>query len=445
MIFSFFENLVKPFPIEEPIEPPKGLFAFCRHYTNGIWPILFAMSFMTVLLAVIEVNLFAFLGNIVDWLTTENQDLFWQNNWVELSLMCLLILVGLPLIVFLQSSFKHQALLGNYPMIIRWQAHRYILKQSLNFFNNEFAGRIAAKVMQTSLAVREVVMTLLDVMVYIGVYFMGLLVILGSAHISLMIPLVIWLLAYLALLYYFVPRLQKISQNQADARSIMTGRIVDSYSNIMTVKLFSHSNMEADYARFGMGMFLNTVYTQMRKVTQFQTLLYVNNMVILFAVSYIVLNLWHNDLVSLGIVAVSISLVLRLNGLSQWIMWEVSTLFENIGTLQDGINTFSQTREVQDKAHAIAPIIDEGNISFQNITFNYGKAGGIIDNLTLHIKQGEKVGLVGRSGAGKSTLINLLLRLYDLEGGKITVDGHNLTDLQQDVLRKNIGVVTQDT
>ncbi len=445
MIFKFFEGLVKPFPIEEPTEPPKGLIAFCVHYTKGVWPVLMVMTVLTVIISIIEVNLFAFMGDIVDWLAASNKPTFWQDNANLLMLMGGLVAIILPLLIFLHSSIMHQSLLGNYPMIIRWQAHRYLLKQSLNFFNNEFAGRIGAKVMQTSLAVREVMMTLLEVMVFISVYFIGIVVILGSADYRLMLPMLLWLAAYIGLLVYFIPRLQKISKRQADTRSLMTGRIVDSYSNVGTVKLFSHSNMEADYAKEGMSGFLQTVHDQMRKVTVFHTLLYVINGAQIFATSLIAINLWLDDLISLGIVATGMSLVLRLNGLSQWIMWEVSQLFENIGTVQDGIGTLSQPREVSDVDDAKQADINKGHIRFDDVTFNYGKQGGIMENLSMDIKYGEKIGLVGRSGAGKSTFINLLLRLYDIEGGKITIDGQDISKLQQDSLRRSIGVVTQDT
>ena len=445
MIFKFFENIVNPYPVAEPTEPPQGLWAFCNHYTKGLWPLLLLLAFLTAIIAVIEVNLYAFLGNIVDWLSQTDKQTFWQDQATNLIWLVVLVIVVYPIIVFTQSAIMHQSLLGNYPMIVRWQAHRYLLKQSLNFFNNEFAGRIGAKVMQTSLAVREVVMKILDVLVFVAVYFIGIVAILGAANPWLMVPMAVWLGAYFLMIKYFIPRLRKVSKSQADARSMMTGRVVDSYSNIATVKLFSHSKMEADYSRVGMDAFLQTVHLQMRLVTQFQTWLSVINMVQLVIVSFMVLQFWLADAISIGAVAVSISLVLRMNGMSHWIMWEVSSLFENIGTVQDGMGTLAQPREVQDTEKAQEVKIQKGNISFDHVKFNYGKDGGIIDDMTLTVKHGEKIGLVGRSGAGKSTLINLLLRLYDVEGGKITVDGHDISQIGQDSLRRNIGVVTQDT
>lgn len=445
MIFKFFENLVDPYPTEEPTEPPQGLWAFCNHYTKGLWPLLLLMAFLTAIIAVIEVNLYGFMGNIVDWLSATDKQNFWLDHANNITWLVVLVLVIYPIVIFAQSTIMHQSLLGNYPMIVRWQAHRYLLKQSLNFFNNEFAGRIGAKVMQTSLAVREVVMKLLDVMVFVVVYFFGIVAILGSADIRLLVPMFIWISAYILMIYYFIPRLRDISKAQADARSMMTGRVVDSYSNIATVKLFSHSKMEADYGKQGMDEFLRTVHAQMRLVTQFQTWLSVINMVQLVTISFLVLQFWLADAISVGALAVAISLVLRMNGMSHWIMWEVSALFEQIGTVQDGMGTLAQPREVQDAANAPQIMVQKGDIKFENVKFNYGKAGGIIDDMSLHIKHGEKIGLVGRSGAGKSTMINLLLRLYDVEGGKISVDGRDISQVGQDSLRQNIGVVTQDT
>ncbi|MGL1919549.1 MAG: ABC transporter ATP-binding protein/permease [Hyphomicrobiales bacterium] len=444
-MFKYFENLVEAYPVEDPTEPPTGLWAFCNHYTKGLWPILLLLAFLTAIIAVIEVNLYAFMGNMVDWLSKTDKLTFWQDHISSIVWLIILVLVVYPIIVFVQSAIMHQSLLGNYPMIVRWQAHRYLLKQSLNFFNNEFAGRIGAKVMQTSLAVREVVMKILDVMVFVIVYFVGIVAILGSADYRLMLPMFVWLGAYIVMIRYFIPRLRDVSKMQADARSMMTGRVVDSYSNIATVKLFSHSSMEADYAREGMDAFLQTVHAQMRLVTQFQTWLSVINMVQLVVVSFMVLQFWIADAITVGALAVAISLVLRMNGMSHWIMWEVSSLFENIGTVQDGMGTLAQSREVQDVDNAQQIKIQKGDIAFEHVKFNYGKDGGIMDDMSLNVKHGEKIGLVGRSGAGKSTLINLLLRLYDVEGGKISVDGHDISQIGQDSLRANIGVVTQDT
>ena len=359
--------------------------------------------------------------------------------------MAFVVVVLLPSMAFVQSLFHQQTLMGNYPMRIRWDVHRYLLKQSMTFYQDEFAGRIATKLMQTALAVRECVIKLIDVLNYVIVYFLGMLFIVGSSDWRLAAPLVVWLVCYILMLRYFIPRLGKVSEEQADARSMMTGRVVDSYTNIQTVKLFSHAQREASYAREGMKEFLVTVYRSMRLVTGLYGLLYMINSLLLFSVSALSIWLWLGDAVSIGAVAVVIGLVLRLWGMSQWIMWEVSALFENIGTVQDGINSISLPRLVEDRPGAKDIVVAKGDIVFDRVGFHYGKGKGVIENLSLAVRPGEKVGIVGRSGAGKSTLVNLLLRFYDVESGRILIDGQDIGAVTQDSLRAQIGMVTQDT
>ncbi|EKE76186.1 ABC transporter [Gallaecimonas xiamenensis 3-C-1] len=436
---------MEPLPKDEPQVPPRTLVAFCLHYTKGAWRYLLLAALMMALVAITEVWLFGFMGNIVDWLSGMSRDTFIEEQGPVLVAMALVVLVALPAFVGLHSLINFQTLIGNFPMRIRWQVHRYLLKQSMAFYQDEFAGRVATKMMQTALAVRECVMKLMDVLNYVAVYFIGTLVIVGAADWRLVIPLALWLGCYMLMLRFFVPRLAKVSAVQADARSVMTGRIVDSYTNIQTVKLFSHARREADYAEEGMRGFMNTVYAQMRLVTKLNVSLYVLNALLLFSVAALALWLWLEASISVGAVAVALGLVLRLWGMSQWIMWEVSALFENIGTVQDGIGSISVPRLVEDKADAEPLDVSQGGIQFQDIRFHYGKESGVIDHLSLNIQPGEKVGLVGRSGAGKSTLVNLLLRFYDLEGGKICIDGQDIAAVTQDSLRAQIGMVTQDT
>jgi len=444
-MFRWFENRLDPFPAEDPVEPPKTLVAFCLHYTRGAWPYIAAAGLLITAIALAEVWMFGFLGSIVDWLSVQNRETFLQTEGWKLAGMAFVVVFLLPGMAILQSLFHQQTLMGNYPMRIRWDVHRYLLKQSMTFYQDEFAGRIATKLMQTALAVRECVIKLIDVLNYVIVYFLGMLYIVGSSDWRLAMPLVAWLVCYVFLLRYFIPRLGKVSAEQADARSMMTGRVVDSYTNIQTVKLFSHAQREAGYARQGMGEFLETVHRSMRLVTGLYGMLYVLNSLLLFSVSALSIWLWLGDAVSIGAVAVVIGLVLRLWGMSQWIMWEVSALFENIGTVQDGISSISLPRLVEDKPGAKDVVVKEGRIDYQQIRFHYGKGKGVIEDLSLTIRPGEKVGIVGRSGAGKSTLVNLLLRFYDLEGGKILIDGQDIGAITQDSLRAQIGMVTQDT
>lgn len=449
-MLRFFEKLTEPFPSAEPTQPPHGLWAFCRHYSQGMVLPLLVMATLTALLAMLEVSLFGFMGQLVDWLIEKDPATLWQTEKDTLIRMGLLTAIGIPLLVLLHSAVIHQMILGNFPMAIRWQAHRYLLKQSVSFYQNDFAGRIATKVMQTALAVRETATKLLDVMVYVLVYFGSMLYLVADADFRLVSPLLVWLLCYIGLNIYFVPRLKAVASRQADARSEMTGRIVDSYTNINTIKLFSHTSREADYAKESMTQFLVPVYQQMRLVTWLTFSVQSLNYLLVFAVGSMSIWLWTEQAVTIGSIAIAVSLSLRLNGMSQWIMWEVSSLFENIGTVADGMNTLAQPQQVQDVTNAKALTVQGGAIEFRDLTFNYSKAvsaqkAAVLDELNLVIKPGEKVGLVGRSGAGKSTLVNLLLRFYDLEQGKILIDGQDISQVQQESLRAQIAMVTQDT
>ncbi|MGF9563749.1 ABC transporter ATP-binding protein [Neorhizobium sp. JUb45] len=444
-MFSWFERRINPYPDAAPTLPPKGLFAFCWHYTKPVWPWLVLMSILTTLIALGEVALYRFLGDIVDWLSTADRETFLAREGMKLVMMALVVLVALPLVATLNSLIMHQIMMGNFPMVARWQMHRYLLRHSMTFFANEFAGRVSTKLMQTSLAIREVVMKILDVFVYVAVYFISMIVVVAAADLRLAVPLVVWIIVYGLTVSYYVPRLRKISAAQADARSMMTGRVVDSYTNIATVKLFSHTGREESYARDAMQMFLGTVHDQMRKVTMFQVLVYFYNCAALFAVAALSIWFWLDSAISIGAIAIAIGLAMRINGMSQWIMWEVSALFENIGTVYDGMEMMTKPHDVTDKPAAPKLKVPEGAIAYDNIRFHYGKNKGVVENLTLNVAAGEKVGLVGRSGAGKTTLMNLLLRFYDLEGGRITIDGQDISAISQESLRAKIGVVTQDT
>ncbi len=443
--FRYFESLVEPFPTESPAPPPARLWPFLWHYSRELWPWLLLMSLLTAVISVLEVSLFGFLGNIVDWLGTRDRDTFLADEGLKLALMGGVILVLLPLIGFAQSVIQHQTVVGNFPMRVRWKAHRFMLGQSYAFYQDEFAGRIATRVMQTSLAVRNTVVKVLDVMVYVGVYFLGAMVLMFSFNLWLAVPFIAWLVLYGLLLRYFLPRLKAISRRQADARSEMTGRVVDSYTNIMTVKLFAHAGREARYARDSMGLFLDTVHPQMRLVSMLNGLLDLLNGLLLFSVAGIGLALWLNELASVGALAVGVGLVLRLQGMSNWIMWELSDLFESIGIVYDGMSMLSKERGVRDGAQAVPLAVPVGKIEFRNVRFHYGKDAGVMEDLSLIIAGGEKIGLVGRSGAGKTTLTNLLLRLYDVEAGQVLIDGTDIRGVQQETLRRMVGVVTQDS
>ena len=444
-MFRWFETRIDPFP-DAPVRPaPARLIPFLWHYSRPAAPWLFAMMLLTIVIGIGEVLLFQFLGSIVDWLSGADRTTFLASEGGKLAFIAVVLLVVLPLANACHALISHQVLLGNYPMIARWTMHRYLLRQSMNFFANEFAGRVATKLMQTSLAVRETVMKTLDVFVYVVTYFASMLFVVASADWRLMLPLAVWTVAYAVMLVWFVPRLRRIASQQADARSLMTGRVVDSYTNIATVKLFSHAGREEAFARDGMENFLGTVYRQMRLGALFEIAVDVSNRLVTFAVGALGIWLWLEGSASVGAVAVAVSLALRVAGMSHWIMWEVSALFENIGTVYDGMDMLKKPLDITDRSPARALQPKTGAIGFERIRFHYGKEKGIIEDLTLTIGAGEKVGLVGRSGAGKTTLMNVLLRFYDLEAGRITIDGEDIAGVTQDSLRAAIGVVTQDT
>jgi len=453
-MLSWFESRLDPYPSADPSEPPKGLFAFCLHYTKGAKRWLALMSVTAIIIAIIELSLFGFLGSIVDWLATVDRATFFQDEWPTLVWMSAVLLILFPIVALINTLVMHQTLLGNLPQRIRWMAHRYLLNQSMSYFQDEFAGRIATKLMQTSLAVREVVMKMLDVAVYVITYFIGAMVFAFLSDWRFAVPFAIWLACYAAIMYVFVPRLAEVARSQADARSMMTGRVVDSYTNISTVKLFSHARREESYAHEAMDGFLHTVYRQMRLGSWLEIALDTLNFLAIFVIAGVGLWLWSLGEVSAGAVAAAIAIIMRMNNMSHWIMWEMSALFENIGTVRDGISSISLPRLVHDKPKATVMGRANGEIHFDNIRFHYqrhsaeeqsARGAAVIDDLDLKIAPGEKIGLVGRSGAGKSTLVNLLLRFYDLGGGKITIDGIDIASVTQESLRANIGVVTQDT
>ncbi|MEO1405551.1 MAG: ABC transporter ATP-binding protein, partial [Pseudomonadota bacterium] len=444
-MFRWFENLLDPFPDTRLGEPPKGLVPFVLHYMRDAYPLLIIMTVLSALIAVGEVLLFGFMGWLVDWLASTDPSVFLETHGTKLALMGGAVLVILPVGHLLWGLLVHQGMLGNIPMSARWRMHHYVLGQSTQFFSDEYAGRVGAKVMQTALAVREVVNKAADVFVYIGVFFITMTVMVAASDVRLAAPIVLWIIGYGLLTWWFVPRLTKVAQEQADARSEMTGRIVDSYTNIATVKLFAHARREQAYARESMEGFLGTVHHQMRLVTLFTVLVHLNNALAIILISWIGITFWLAGAVTAGAIAAALALALRMVGMSQWIMWEVSALFENVGVVYDGMGMLAKARAVEDKPDAKQLLVPNGEIAFEDVSFHYGKGQGVIEALNLNVKPGEKVGLVGRSGAGKTTLVNLLLRLYDVEGGRIAIDGTAVADVTQDSLRAQIGMVTQDT
>ena len=448
--FNWLETYVDSFPMQQAEKPDAKLFAFAFHYTKPFLPLLAASILFSTVIALIEVYLFAFIGNLVDLLSTADRATFWEVNATKLTLMGVLVLLVLPSLNFISEAISHQGLRGAFAMRIRWLAHRYVLRQSMDFFHNDYAGRVATKVMQAALGVRDAVMKITEVVVYVTVYFVGALVLVATSDYWLMVPLLVWLSGYALACWYFVPRLGKLSEAQAELRSLVVGRVVDSYTNISTVKLFAHAEREDSYAREGMGWMLESVNRSMRMSTFMTSTLSLLSGILIFMMSGISIYLWHTGAITTGAIAFSIGLTLRLKAMSQWIIWEVAGLFEDIGVIQDSIETVARDRLVTDVPDAKPLVVSKGEIVFDNVRFNYGKErvegrADIVDGFSLTVRPGEKVGLVGRSGAGKSTLANLLLRFYDLESGAIRIDGQDISQVAQESLRTKIGVVTQDT
>ncbi|HEY7985819.1 MAG TPA: ABC transporter ATP-binding protein [Methylophilaceae bacterium] len=443
-MYGWFEKLLTPFPDSPLTTPPRGFWAFVWACTRGLRVFMLSMTLLTAVIGAFEALLFAMMGRVVDLLSHVPPAQLWAQQRGHLLLLAA-ILVGSIAFVALQTIIKHQVLAGNFPMRLRWNFHRLMLGQSMSFYQDEFAGRVAAKVMQTSLAVRDMWFILADILVFVVIYFVTLLAVVEHFHKSLMLPFFGWLALYLSALLYFVPRLSRVSQAQADARSIMTGRITDAYTNIATVKLFSHAGREAGYAKAAMQEFVTAVHRQMRLVSSVEILNHVLIMILIMFSAGIALWLWTKGEVGVGGVAAVTAMVLRLHGMSHWIMWEMTSLFEQVGTVQDGINTLATAHLVNDAADAVPLEVSRGEIRFEQVDFAYGGKRKVLDNFTLNIRPGEKVGLVGRSGAGKSTIVNLLLRFYDVEAGKVLIDGQDISKVTQNSLRASIGMVTQDT
>ena len=447
-MFGYFEKLVHPYPDAEPARPPRGFFAFVWSCTQGLRPFIAGMTLLTAAIGAFEALLFSMLGRIVDWLGAVAPTQLWAQERSTLLLLAGILLAS-PLAIALQTLLKHQTLAGNMPMLLRWNFHRRMLGQSMSFYQDEFAGRVAAKVMQTALAARDVVMIVCDIMVFVVIYFVTMIAVVGSFDLFLLLPFIGWLVLYMAAVWYFVPRLGKVATEQADARSLMTGRITDAYTNIATVKLFSHARREAGFARSAMQEFIATVHAQMRLVSGFEVVNHVLSMLLILATTGATLWLWMQGQVGVGAVAAATAMALRLNGISHWIMWEMSSLFEHIGTVQDGVNTLSRPHAVVDRADAVPLKVSRGEVRFEAVSFAYGSTDAakppVIDKLSLHIRAGEKIGLVGRSGAGKSTVVNLLLRFHDVAQGRVLIDGQDIALVTQDSLRAQVGMVTQDT
>ena len=443
-IFSWFESRVETYPESAPLTPEKGLLPFVWSGTEGVRKWILILGTMTAGIGIMEALLFQFMGKVVDWLGKYTPaTLFAEKGWA-LAAMATMMLFSIGWI-FIASNVRLQTLQGVFPMRLRWNFHRLMLDQSLGFYQDEFAGRVSAKVMQTALALRDVVMTVADMVVYVLVYFITSGVILVALDGWLLLPFIGWIAGFALVMRLLIPKLGRTAAAQADARSLMTGRITDAYSNITTVKLFSHGAREAAYAKQSMEEFMVTVHAQMRLATLLHTCSFIVNTSLTLSTAALGIWLWHQGQVGVGAVATATAMALRVNGLSQYIMWESARLFENIGTVSDGMGTLSKPHTILDKPQALPLKVAQGEIKFEHVDFSYEAGKPLLNGFNLTIRPGEKVGLIGRSGAGKSTIVNLLLRFYEPQSGTISIDGQNIGDVTQESLRAQIGLVTQDT
>lgn len=443
-IFSWFESRIDPYPEAAPKTPEKGLWRFVWSNMAGVRKWIAALAALTAGIGIMEALIFQFMGKIVEWLGKyAPAELFAEKGW-ELAAMAAMMVFSVVW-AFAASNVRLQTLQGVFPMRLRWNFHRLMLNQSLGFYQDEFAGRVSAKVMQTALALRDAVMTVADMVVYVSVYFITSGVILASLDSWLLLPFIGWIVGFASVMRLLIPKLGQTAAWQADARSLMTGRITDAYSNIATVKLFSHGAREAAYAKQSMEEFMVTVRAQMRLATLLHSCSFIVNTSLTLSTAALGIWLWHNGQVGVGAVATATAMALRVNGLSQYIMWESARLFENIGTVGDGMATLSKPHTILDKPRALPLNVPQGAIKFEHIDFCYEAGKPLLNGFNLTIRPGEKVGLIGRSGAGKSTIVNLLLRFYEPQSGTVSIDGQDISGVTQESLRAQIGLVTQDT
>ncbi|MBD9500115.1 ABC transporter ATP-binding protein [Pseudomonas sp. BGr12] len=445
MLYRRFERLIDPFRDVPERMPPSDVVRFYVYYLRQVWPVFLALLFVGLIVALIEVALFSYLGRIVDLAQGTAPADFFTVHGRELIWMAVVALVLRPVFNGLHDMLVHQSINPSMTNLIRWQNHRYVLKQSLGFFQNDFAGRIAQRIMQTGNSLRDSAVQVVDAIWHVLIYTISALVLFAEADWRLMIPLVLWVIGYVGALGYFIPQVKQRSVIASDSRSKLMGRIVDGYTNITTLKLFAHTRQEEDYAREAIDDQTRKAQRAGRVVTSMDVTITIFNGLLIAGTTGLALWLWTQSLISVGAIALATGLVIRINNMSGWIMWVVGGIFENVGQVQDGMQTIALPRQVTDAPDAKPLVVKHGEVRFDQVNFSYGKGGGLISGLELTVRPGEKIGLVGPSGAGKSTLVNLLLRLYDLEGGRILIDGQDIAHVTQESLRAQIGMVTQDT
>ena len=453
-MFSLFERLHKPTAAPEQAAPPPGFIAFFWHFARqakGLFAALFAAGLVVALL---NSTIPVFMGRIVTLITASLPDELFANFWPHLVGMALVLLIARPIALTAQNLIANQAISANVSNRIRWQNHWYVVRQSWAFFQNDFAGRIANRVMQTGPAIRETLVALLTSVWYILVYGTSALVLLGSADPVLALPVVLWFVGYLVMLRVLVPRMRDRSKEVSEGRSMLTGRIVDSYTNILTVKLFARAREEDAYVRDAIDQHTGLFYRSLRLNTLFGLWLSSLNAMLVTGTGGLALVLWTQGKVEVGTVAMALPLAWQISNIAGWVAWQITSIFENVGVIQEGMMTIARPITLIDRPEAEALHVTRGEIRFEDVRFGYGRQTSaredgrpyaVIDGLDLTVRPGEKIGLIGRSGAGKSTVVNLLLRFFDLEGGRILIDGQDIAAVRQESLRAQISMVTQDT
>ncbi|MEX0853099.1 MAG: ABC transporter ATP-binding protein [Bauldia sp.] len=444
-MLSFFENLIDPFRPHDPAMPPPTLAGFYWHYTRQVWPVLLVLMVVGLFVSLIEVSIFRYVGSIVDLLKATTPDRVLADYGWTFAWMAVVVVIARPVATILHDLLVQQSLAPSFTNLVRWQTHRYVLRQTVGFFTNDFAGRIASKIIQTGPALRESVVQVCDALWFVTIYSISSLILFGQIDPWLTVPLAAWIAVFILVLVYFVPRIRKCSVIVSEARSMLTGRIVDSYTNIQTVKLFAHTTREDEYARDAVEDHTAKFRRSTRLITKMSSTVVVMNGLLIGGTTALAVWLWAQDALSLGALTIASGLAIRIATMSGWIMWTSIGIFDNVGAVQEGMETIARPQDLVDAPDAMELKVTRGEIRFENVTFHYGRKSGIIENLSLTIAPGEKVGLVGRSGAGKSTIANLLLRFYDVEGGRIVIDGQDIAQVSQDSLRKQIGLITQDT
>jgi ATP-binding cassette subfamily B multidrug efflux pump len=444
-MFRFFENLVDPYTsYTEKDSPPRKLWPFMRDYCVPFKGVFILTGVMSIVVAAIEIGLIYYMGRIVDLLGTDPAEM-WGTYGFEFLLLAGFVLILRPLMQGLDVALLNNAILPNFGTLIRWRAHKQVLRQSVGWFENNFSGRIANRIMQTPPAAGEVVFQTFDAISYALAYMIGAAILLLASDWRLMLPLLGWMALYGGLIRWTVRSVGPASKAASDARSQVTGRVVDAYTNIHSVKMFAHHDLEVDFAKEAIENARVTFQKEMRIFTVMDvTLVFLNGLLIVGVVGW-ALALWTWGEASVGVVAAAAALTLRLNSMTGWIMWALSSFFRELGVVAEGMETIAQPITLVDKAEAKPLDLSQGQIELRGLTHHYGRDQGGLQSLDLVVKPGERIGLVGRSGAGKSTLVKLLLRFYDAEGGQVLIDGQDITSITQDSLRKNIGMVQQDS